>query len=1024
MEIEYKFGITKNETFEYISTLTKAGNYLITDKSRPLFTDIFYDTPDFLLYSLGYYLRKRYEDGVTQIEWTLKRADTSMADVHRRKEYKEKLPPESEPTDISDPDIKKTMMTLAGDTPLIPILTLKQDRFFKTVYKEGLTKDNADLSLRENVLADLSVDSVSMNFSEQKHVFTELEIELVSGTESDLNEFAAVLRSLPKLQNALYVNRLSKFERGLVLFFNRDKIEGTLVPGFEKRIEAVDMNAGGMNVGGMNASGMNANGMNAGGMNAANMTENGMTAADPAGNETDFAEFDSFDSGFLMPREKAALIQICEKEYTADPTDYFGNTGFLKQTGGSEFFSARSSDLFFQKASILLALDSGMSLGFTAMTYNLPKSDVLAIRHAFEFERTDIFPFVFEAGENTAYCFQKPVADGKTWTKEELASYYGMNPQRADLRAGNASLLFEFIGPAYGLSEKDKAALETAAYLKGIGEGISIERRINIAADIFLTHPVEGFSLNELKMVALIFVLDEMKTKAAQSSKKIRSMTKKIKKTIMKTGFFVPPVFQKKALILSALLEIVEPADDAQDVFKQIAATNGHEKKVIEITYQASRSSKSSGSNGSSKSNGSSGSSKSNGSSGSNPAGDSQKIEKAELDSINSLINIAFDFSVRFKEAAGGKENANGKENTNGKETINGKETAGTDKKAENKSKKELKPERDTKLTADDRMADASEKIIMAQFFEAEKAESGVIAARDIEDVHDMRVALRKIRSSVIIFRNYLDPVWLDKTENGMKTTLSALGVLRDLDVILEKTDAYLKNEKISASEMSVFYETVAKDRKAAHKEATAYLASAEYELFKKELKETFESGIYLGTPRVNRKGDVGPVRIRDVLPIILYEKAADISAYHEWMDGPFIYTEKLHRLRIAAKNFRYTLDFFKDCLGDAAGQLIKEFKELQEILGDFHDAVVAVEVIESYTARIEEMRDEEAGSSATSKDRLREVEKTITALGNYKTFREREVEALLSAFRDKWKGMDRRFFHERISKIITEADF
>jgi len=159
-----------------------------------------------------------------------------MADVHRRKEYKEKLPADSEPGDITDPGIQKILMTFTGETPLVPILTLEQDRFFKSVYKEGMTAENADLSLRDNVLADLSVDAVTLKFSEQKHIFTELEVELAGGTESDLNDFVAVLRSLPRLCDALYVNRLSKFERGLALFFNRDKIEGT-ISGFERRIE-------------------------------------------------------------------------------------------------------------------------------------------------------------------------------------------------------------------------------------------------------------------------------------------------------------------------------------------------------------------------------------------------------------------------------------------------------------------------------------------------------------------------------------------------------------------------------------------------------------------------------------------------------------------------------------------------------------------------------------------------------------------------------------------------------------------
>ncbi len=300
-----------------------------------------------------------------------------------------------------------------------------------------------------------------------------------------------------------------------------------------------------------------------------------------------------------------------------------------------------------------------------------------------------------------------------------------------------------------------------------------------------------------------------------------------------------------------------------------------------------------------------------------------------------------------------------------------------------------------------------------------EKAEPGVLAAKDIEDVHDMRVALRKMRSSNLIFKEFLDAAWLSETEAGIKKTLSGLGELRDLDVLLEKTDEWRKEENIGREKMSVFYDFVSSDRKKAHVEAVDYLTSKEYTDFMAGLKETFAGSTYLGMPHINKKGDVAPVRICDVLPAVLYEKAADITAYHEWMDGPYIYVDKLHRLRIAAKNFRYTLDFFKDCLGDAAGQLTKEFKELQDILGDFHDAVVAAEVIGAYIDRIGKENNKTAGETKTG-----EIETTLETLEKYKNYREEEMEILLSAFHLKWEKMDRRFFNERIAKIIAEANF
>jgi CHAD domain-containing protein/lipid-A-disaccharide synthase-like uncharacterized protein len=867
MEIEYKFSVKDSETFDFLKDLSAAGDYQIKDKSKPIFKDIFYDTPDLLLFSLGVYLRKRQEAGREEAVWTLKQAGVSEEDVCRRREMIQFLPLESAAEEISDPAFKKMLTGILGGAALTEILIQEQDRVFKTVYKKGLTEENADLTLPENRLGELSVDLVSLKFFEQKHIFTELEIELAEGTEKQLQEFIDTLKALPELREKIKINRFSKFERGMVLYFNRDKIEGNAIHGIEKKSCFTDV--------------------------------------EDIGNEE--RVFESADSGFLLPREKASLLQISEKEYTADPTDYFGGTGFLYQ-------DEKTRDLFSRRAAVLLSIDCGMTAAFAAQAFGLTAAEIEEMRNDFDRTRLGVFPFVFETEENGGiggkdiYTYQKPLDGVKTWTAGELARYYGVNTARARLRTNAACKLFDGLAAEYYFSENDKKILIAAARLFEIGEGISAEKNINIASDIVLTHPIEKFALNEIKTLALIFVLRGIKNPAPE----------KVREAIRKSGFFTPPVYQKKAMILAAVLE-----------------TAGKDKESA--------------------------------------------APKKNL--AGMIWNLAAEYAAGHEE----------------------------------EEKEPAKP--DLKIKAADMTAAAAEKIFAAGLLEIGKAKPGVIAAEDIEDVHDMRVALRKMRSFALIFKNFLNTEWLAETESGIKKTLSKLGELRDLDVLLEKTDEWRKTEKIGREKMAVFYDFVSDDRNKSHAEVVEYLESEEYADFMTGLKETFDSGLYLGVAGINKKGDVAPVRICDVLPAILYEKAADITAYHEWMDGPFIHVDKLHRLRIAAKNFRYTLDFFKECLGEAAGQLIQEFKELQDILGDFHDAAVAAEVIGAYRERIE--KEKASGEAKTG-----ETEMSLDTLEKYKNGREEEMERLLSAFQLKWEKMDRRFFSERIAKIIEEADF
>ena len=48
----------------------------------------------------------------------------------------------------------------------------------------------------------------------------------------------------------------------------------------------------------------------------------------------------------------------------------------------------------------------------------------------------------------------------------------------------------------------------------------------------------------------------------------------------------------------------------------------------------------------------------------------------------------------------------------------------------------------------------------------------------------------------------------------------------------------------------------------------------------------------------------------------------------------------ELHRMRLASKRFRYTLELFRRCYGPALEQRLDALKKIQDYLGDLNDAV------------------------------------------------------------------------------------
>ncbi|MDD4250358.1 MAG: CHAD domain-containing protein, partial [Methanosarcina sp.] len=345
-----------------------------------------------------------------------------------------------------------------------------------------------------------------------------------------------------------------------------------------------------------------------------------------------------------------------------------------------------------------------------------------------------------------------------------------------------------------------------------------------------------------------------------------------------------------------------------------------------------------------------------------------------------------------------------------------GKPRGKVEDKAEKRiEKKKRKETQKFTVSPEDSMAFVAHRIFTYQFSQMLAHEKGTRKGEDIEELHDMRVAVRRMRASTLVFDEYLESEKLEPHLKGLRRTLGALGRVRDLDVFREKAETYLKTLPSGREhDLDPLLITLAEEREKARKNMLDYLDSEKYSHFKKDFSDFLDFPETWALPTTTEKHDSLPHRVKDVLPSILYARLADISAYSEWVEGPYVSVERLHRLRIAAKGLRYTLEFFEDVLGKEVETLIKDFKVLQDHLGDLHDAAVATKMLGYYlNTGTWNLSASEKASSETH------ISESCGGVEAYLAYREEELLTLLNTFPDTWKKVRTEEFRKRIENAV-----
>ena len=210
---------------------------------------------------------------------------------------------------------------------------------------------------------------------------------------------------------------------------------------------------------------------------------------------------------------------------------------------------------------------------------------------------------------------------------------------------------------------------------------------------------------------------------------------------------------------------------------------------------------------------------------------------------------------------------------------------------------------------------------------------------RDAPDsVHQMRVASRRLRSALQTFREVLPPAGTEQLRGELKWLGEVLGTARDAEVLgghvqdlIEQLPPDLVLGPVAADVTGQF----APRRGAAHRAAVRALDSPRYLTMLDEL-----DALLAAPPAVPEAAGPGRSLRADVARAYrrLRKRARRVARLAE---GPERDAAR-HEMRKAAKRARYAADALAPSAGKPAERFAGQMKQLQSVLGDHHDTVVA----------------------------------------------------------------------------------
>ncbi|MDC0710469.1 CHAD domain-containing protein [Stigmatella sp. ncwal1] len=233
-------------------------------------------------------------------------------------------------------------------------------------------------------------------------------------------------------------------------------------------------------------------------------------------------------------------------------------------------------------------------------------------------------------------------------------------------------------------------------------------------------------------------------------------------------------------------------------------------------------------------------------------------------------------------------------------------------------------------LSPASRLDEAARRILAGRLADVRHPEFSLSDELSLEGVHDMRVATRRLRAALQVFRQ---TGRLDEVDRQVKQLQDALGEVRDIHVqrdwLAQATRKQKAQHRAGLKDLQHRREALLDDRSARLRRALKRWSERTVPLLLLRMGEMKDAHAY------------GGGRIRRHLRQRLKRVEKRMARYAEAPDAI-----TAHELRKKTKKFRYALEVFQPALSRTMEALLEILVPLQEGLGELHDADVRLELL------------------------------------------------------------------------------
>lgn len=222
--------------------------------------------------------------------------------------------------------------------------------------------------------------------------------------------------------------------------------------------------------------------------------------------------------------------------------------------------------------------------------------------------------------------------------------------------------------------------------------------------------------------------------------------------------------------------------------------------------------------------------------------------------------------------------------------------------------------------------------------------DQGARTGSDVEDVHQMRMSVRRMRAALQAARPLLDPDWSDELRAELGWLGHSLGAVRDLDVLLPRlrglaTDL-CPDERDAAEQLLT---PLREDYLAARRDMLTALSAPRYVTLLERLADAVRLPLPTRSATEHRP---------ELIDLVRGEYRTLHKAVRRAGQNPPAHV--LHTLRAKGKRLRYTGELAQPVLGKPVRRVVTATHKLQDVLGNHQDAWLAQQRIRELVAKLD----------------------------------------------------------------------